>query len=177
MRPWLPPRIALTITGSRKAWTYPSRCSLASSGSMLPEMSIASANARSTSLLSWALAEKAKRRLIATRRSSLAMRRLRGRVRTIRQEPYRPSEAPASRVLDSVARAPLAFVERLPEESHGLGPQPAGRSLPRRGAPLPRREPYGGLTRGRPQDRRRVRRRRRWPALAQGFGQEGLVGA
>ena len=105
------------------------------------------------------------------------MRRLRGRVRTIRQEPYRPSEAPASGALDSVVRAPLAFVERLPEETHGLGPQPAGRSLPRRGAPLPRREPYGGLTRGRPQDRRRVRRRRRRPALAQGAGQARLVGA
>ena len=89
---------------------------------MLPEMSIASASARSTSFLSWALAEKAKRRLRATRRSSLAMRRLRGRVRTIRQEPYRPSEAPASRALDSVVRAPLAFVERLPEETHGSRP-------------------------------------------------------
>src|SRR6185295_8236514 len=144
---------------------------------MLPEMSIASASARSTSFLSWALAEKAKSRLRATRRSSLAMGRLRGRVRTIRQEPYRPSEASASRALDSVAYAPLAFVERLPEETHGPGPQPAGRSLPRRGAPLPRREPYGGLTRGRAQDRRRLRRRRRRLALTQDYGHKRLVGA
>ena len=145
---------------------------------MLPEMSIASASARSTSFLSWALAGKAKRRTEEQRdaaawpwaTSAVGCGRS-GKNHTARRKP-RPAarwtgRACAASLCGKIAGGNAWILALSPQDE-------AFRDEVRRflDENLTR-----GLTRGRPQDRRRVRRHRRRPALAQGAGQARLVGA